>query len=182
MNDEKLLLALENGDASALERIMKKYSGYVCTVARNFSRGFLSEEDIDELSIAVFYRLWEQRGSLDLKLGLSAYLSAAVRNAVKNRFRDDPPPCDDISELDIPSDFSVEEQAERSEMLKTLDEGLKTLSPKQREIFLRFYLYGEQSSQIAIAMSISDNSVRTELHRARAKLKEYMSDRGYDHV
>lgn len=182
MKEEKLLRALENGDVSALERIMKKYSGYVCTVARNFSRGFLSDDDIDELSIAVFYKLWEQRGSLDLKLGLSAYLSAAVRNAVKNRFRDDPPPCEDISELDLASDYSIEEQAELSETMACLEEGLKTLSPKQREIFLRFYLYGERSSQIAIAMRISDNSVRTELHRARAKLKEYMSDRGYDHV
>lgn len=182
MNDEKLLRALENGDASALERIMKKYSGYVCTVARNFSRGFLSEEDIDELSVAVFYRLWEQRGRLDSRLGLRAYLSAAARNAVKNRFRDDPPPCDDISELDIPAEFSVEEHAELSEMLEVLDEGLKALSPKRREIFLRFYLYGEQTSQIAKAMKISEGSVRTELHRARAKLKEFMSDRGYDYV
>lgn len=182
MNEEKLLRALGDGDVTALERIMKKYSGYVCTVTRNFSRGLLSNEDIDEISVEVFYKLWEHRGKLDLKIGLSAYLSAAARNAVKNRFRDRPPPCEDISELDIPSGFSVEEQAERSETMACLEEGLKTLSPKQREIFLRFYLYGEQSSQIAIAMSISDNSVRTELHRARAKLKEYMSDRGYDYV
>lgn len=182
MNDEKLLRALKNGDASALDRIMKKYSGYVCTVARNFSRGFLSEEDIDELSVAVFYKLWEQRGRLELRLGLAAYLSAAVRNAVKNRFRDDPPHSEDISELDIPSDHSVEEQAELSEMMEILDEGLKAISPKRREIFLRFYLYGERTSQIAKAMNTSEGSVRTELHRARAQLKEFMSDRGYDHV
>lgn len=182
MSDQKLIRALADGDVSALERIMKKYSGYVCTVARNFSRGFLSEEDIDELSVAVFYRLWEQRGRLDMELGLRAYLSAAARNAVKNRFRDDPPPCEDISELDIPAEFSVEEHAELAEMLEILDEGLKALSPKRREIFLRFYLYGEQTSQIAKAMKITESSARTELHRARAKLKEFMSDRGYDHV
>lgn len=185
MKEEKLLRALGDGDVRALERIMKKYSGYVCTVARNFSRGAFSEDDIDEISVEVFYKLWEHRGELDIKLGLSAYLSAVTKNAVKNRFRDLPPPyedIDDISELEIPSVFSVEHQAELSDMMKCLDEGLKLLSPKKQEIFLRFYFYGESASQIADAMNITESSVRTELHRTRAKLQEYMSERGYDHV
>lgn len=182
MNEEKLLRALGDGDVKALERIMKKYSGYVCTVARNFSRGTFSEEDVDEISVEVFYKLWERRSELDIKLGLSAYLSAVTRNAVKNRFRKHTPLCEDISELDIPSGFSVEDQAELSDMMKCLNEGLDGLSPKSREIFLRFYLYGEKSSQIARAMNISESSVRTDLHRTRSKLKEYMSERGYDYV
>ena len=87
MNEEKLLRALGNSDATALERIMKKYSGYVCTVAWNFSRGLLADDTIDDISIEIFYKLWEQRERLDIKYGLKAYLSAASRNAVKNCFR-----------------------------------------------------------------------------------------------
>lgn len=182
MNEEKLLRALSGGDVKALERIMKKYSGYVCTVAWNFSRGTLSQEDIDEISVEVFYKLWEHREKLDIKIGLSAYLSAVTRNAVKNRFRNLPPPYEDITELDIPSEFSVEDNAEISVMMDCLNEGIERLSPKEREIFLRFYLYGEKTSQIANAMNISESSVRTNLHRTRAKLKKYMSERGYDYV
>lgn len=182
MNDEKVLRALADGDIKALEKIVKKYSGYVCTVARNFSRGALSEEDIDEISVEVFYKLWSLRQDLDIKVGLSAYLSAAARNAVKNRFRDLPPPYEDITETDIPSGYSVEDKAEFSIMMECLNEGIDTLSPKDREIFLRFYLYGERSSQIAAAMNLSEGSVRTELHRIRARLKKFMSERGYDHV
>ena len=183
MNEEKLLRALADGSQKALEKIMKKYLGYVCTVVRNFSRGALSEEDIDEISVDVFYKLWTVRQNLDSKIGLSAYLSTAARNAVKNRFRDDPPLYEDITELELPSDdVSVEDRAEFSAMMDCLNEGVEQLSPKDREIFLRFYLYGEKSSQIAKAMNISESSVRTELHRTRAKLKKYMSERGYDHV
>ncbi|MCH5203826.1 MAG: sigma-70 family RNA polymerase sigma factor [Oscillospiraceae bacterium] len=182
MDEAKLISALADGNIKALEKIMKKYSGYVCTVARNFSRGALSEEDIDEISVEVFYKLWNVRRNLDIKIGLSAYLSAAARNAVKNRFRDLPPPFEDITELDISSDFLVEDKAELSIMMELLNEGVEQLSPKDREIFLRFYLYGESSSQIAKAMNISESSVRTNLHRARAKLKKFMSERGYDHV
>ncbi len=182
MNEEKLLEALADGDMKALEKIVKKYSGYVCTVARNFSRGALSEEDIDEISTEVFYKLWERRRDLDIRIGLSAYLSAVARNAVKNRFRKLPPSCEDITELEISSGYSVEDKAEFSAMMESLNEGVSQLSPKDREMFLRFYLYGERSSQIAAAMSISEGSVRTGLHRIRAKLKKFMSERGYDHV
>lgn len=177
-----MLRALGDGNKKALEKIMKRYSGYVCTVARNFSRGALSEEDIDEISVEVFYKLWNRRQDLDIRVGLSAYLSTAARNAVKDRFRDLPPPYEDITELDLPSDYSVEDKAELSVMMDCLNEGIEQLSPKDREIFLRFYLYGEKSSQIANAMNISESSVRTNLHRTRAKLKNFMSERGYDHV
>lgn len=183
MNEEKLLRALSDGDKKALERIMKKFSGYVCTVARNFSRGALSEEDIDEISVEVFYKLWKCRQNLDIKVGLSAYLSAAARNIVKNRFRALPPPYEDITELELPyNDVSIEDKAEFSLMMECLNDGIEQLSPKDREMFLRFYLYGEKSSQIAKAMNLSEGSVRTNLHRVREKLKKFMSERGYDHV
>lgn len=182
MNDEKLVKALSDGNEKALEKIMKKYSGYVCTVARNFSRGALSEEEIDEISVEVFYKLWSYRKDLEIKIGLSAYLSAAARNAVKNRFRDMPPPFEDITELEVSSDYFVEDKAVLSDMTECLSKGVETLSEKDREIFLRFYLYGEKTSQIAAAMKLTESSVRTDLHRARAKLKAFMNDRGYDHV
>ena len=83
MSEEKLLGALADGNIKALEKIMKKYSGYVCTVVRNFSRGALSEEDIDEISVEVFYKLWNCRQNLEIKIGLSAYLSAAGKEIVR---------------------------------------------------------------------------------------------------
>lgn len=182
MSEAELISALKDGDTKALEMIMKKYSGYVITVVRNFSRGALSEEDIDEISVEVFYKLWGLRENLEIKVGLAAYLSAAARNAVKNRFRKSNPSFDDISELEIPSDFLVENKAELSIMMECLNEGIEQLSPKDREIFLRFYLYGEKSSQIEKAMNISEGSVRTNLHRTRERLKDFMGERGYDYV
>lgn len=182
MNEEQLLRALGAGDIKALEKIMKRYSGYVCTVARNFSRGALPEEDIDEISVEVFYNLWNYRQKLDIKISLSVYLSAVTRNAVKKRFKNLPPLFDDITELEISSDYSVEDKAELSAAMDCLNKGIEQLLPKDREIFFRFYLCGETSSQIASSMNISESSVRTNLHRTRAKLKKFMSERGYDYV
>ena len=180
--EQRLAERLKRGDTAALDKIIGEFSGYVYTVIRNFSRGELSEQDIDELCSDVFYRLWEHRGNIDPGLGLKGYLSAISRNAVKNRLRSQKPPAEDISELDIPDDLSIEELAERREMMRTLYEALGTLSDAEREVFLRFYFYGEKSSDIAIKTGITESSVRSKLSRTRMKLREYLTERGFENV
>ena len=182
MNDEEMICALIKDDDNALQLIAKKYMGYVCTVARNFSNGTLSENDIDEISITVFFKLWQARHDLDIKVGLPVYLSAATRNTIKNLFRNKLPVSVDLTEFEIASDFSVEKTVELNLMINCLNEGVATLSEQEQKIFLRFYLYGEKTSQIANAINISESSVRTKLYRIREKLKNYMTERGYNNV
>lgn len=180
--EQRLAERLKKGDMSALEKVMDGFSGYVCTVIRNFSRGALSEQDIDELCADVFYNLWKHRENLNAENGLRAYLSAIAANAVKNRFRAQKPPCEDISELELADDFSVEQMAERREMMSELYKALETLPELDREVFLRFYFYGEKSSEIAIKTGISESSVCTKLSRTRTKLREYLTKRGFEYV
>lgn len=184
--EKRLAAALKNSSLSALKKIMNGYSGYVCAVVRNFSRGSLSENDIDELCSDVFYRLWQHRESLDPKTGLRAYLSAISRNAVKNRFRsmerEQPVYDTDISELEIEGDFRVEEQAELKEIISCLNEGLSELSERDREIFMLYYFYGKKASEIAAETGLGESSVRCVLSRTRGRLKEYLTERGFDYV
>ncbi|MCD7959090.1 MAG: hypothetical protein LUF89_06325 [Ruminococcus sp.] len=49
---------LRANDVTALEEIIQEFSGYVYTIIRNFSRGCLSEADMEELTADVFVRLW----------------------------------------------------------------------------------------------------------------------------
>ena len=173
--EERLAEKLKKGSPAALEKIIDIFSGYVCAVIRSFSRGSLSENDIDELCSDVFFGLWQHKENLDPRLGLRPYLSAAARNAVKNRFRSDKSQMlsdNDISEFEIPDDFRIEEQAELNRTIDCLNEGLKELSQRDRDIFLRFYFYGEKSSDIAEKTGLAEGTVRSVLSRTRAKLKD----------
>lgn len=181
-SEKRLAAMLKKGDTAALKEIIDRYTGYVRTVIRNFSRGTLSEQDVDELCSDVFYSLWRHRETLDAKIGFRSYLSAIARNAVKDRFKSARPPCEDISELDIPSDFSVEDTAQLSETMRCLDKGLKQLPEKEREIFARYYFYGESTPAIAKKTGLSEGSVRSLLSRARNKLKEYLTERGFEYA
>lgn len=177
----RLAEKLKKGSVTALEKIIDTYSGYLCAVIRNFSRGRLSESDIDELCSDVFFRLWQNRERLDPESGLRPYISAAARNAVKNRFRSDKSglisDCD-ISELEIEDGFGVIEQVELNQIIQCLNEGLKELSQRDREIFLMFYFCGEKSSEISVKTGLTDGTVRSVLSRARTKLKNYLEERG----
>lgn len=180
--ENRLVSKLKKDDTAALKEIIDCYTGYVRTVVRNFSRGTFSEQDIDELCSDVFFSLWQHRNSLDVKIGFRSYLSAIARNAVKDRFKSAKPPCEDISELEIPSGFSVEDTAQLHEMMRCLDKGLKQMSEQEREIFARYYFYGESTPKIAEKMNIAESTVRSGLSRTRNKLKEYMTKRGFDYA
>lgn len=184
INEKELAKRLKKGNTAALSEIIKHFTAYVRTVVRNFARGLIPEQDIDDICVEVFYSLWRYREKLDLKVGFRSYLSAIARNAVKDVFRNAKPPCGDMSELETEpaSDFSVEDKAEISEMLRCIDEKLSELNENEREMFVRFYFYGESTAKISQIMNVSENSVRSYLSRARNKLKEYLMKRGFDHA
>ncbi|MGN1339898.1 MAG: RNA polymerase sigma factor [Oscillospiraceae bacterium] len=179
--ERKLAAGIKSGDMSALERAIDGLSGYVLTVVRNFSRGYLSPQDMEEAVQDTFVALWNSRNRLYPETGLKPYISAIARNMVKNRLRS-MKPTEDISELELPSDFDVAARAEMSELLSCMNDGLKTLTADDRAVFLRFYFYGEKTAVISEVMGLNDSTVRSKLTRIRQKLKKYMTERGFENV
>ena len=182
MSDNVLIAELKSGGESVLYKIVDGFSGYVFTVIRNFAGGALSAQDMEELCSDVFYKLWLHREKLDEKLGLKPYLSVCAKNAVKNRLRQLKRPLDDIDEAEIPSELSVEKTAELNEMMNCINNALAELSEDEREVFLRYFFYGEKTADIARALAINESTARSKLTRTRNKLKDYLKQRGFDHV
>lgn len=184
--DKSLIDELKSGSESALYRLSDEFSGYVLTVIRNFSGGQLPPQDIEELCVEVFWQLWVHRENLDGSFGLKPYLSVCAKNAVKNRLRSMKIPPENIDDAEISSNFSaelsVERAAELHEMMEHLSNALSGLTQYDREVFLRYFFYGEKTAAIASAMGINENTVRSKLSRTRVKLKEYLEQRGYDYV
>lgn len=182
MNEKILVEQLKKGSTKALEKLIDAYSGYVRTVIRNFSGGALNSEDVDEVTWDVFYKLWHYRENIDAAIGVRAYLSVTAKNTVKNHYRKLKQDNDDIYEIEIPSDFLVEDVAEINEMMGLLYEGLRMLKEDEQNIFFRYYFYGEKSSQIANLLGLTEGTVHTKLHRTRTKLKDFLGERGYSHA
>jgi len=67
-----------------------------------------------------------------------------------------------------------EETAESHEALVKLARGVAGLRPEQRAAIALRYEAGLTYDQVAAAMGIPMNTVRTHLHRAKAALREWM--------
>lgn len=176
-NTDKLIKKLNSGNVRAFEQIMRDYSGYVSVVIRNHSKELLSREDMEELLSDTFVALWKNRGSIDPDRPLMPYLAVTARNKVMNRLRQIRLTVS-LEDVEL-SDHSLERQLENAAIADDILDAAKSLSAKQHDVFLRFYLYGEALDTISKGMGISSADARTSLFRAREAVKKYLSERGY---
>ena len=75
-------------------------------------------------------------------------------------------------------DVRRDRETDRRELRRTLEAFLESLPKESRLIFLRRYLYGDPVVEIASRYSITESKVKTQLHRARNKLRNHLSKEG----
>ena len=80
-------------------------------------------------------------------------------------------------EMCIP-DVRQEVDMDRRDLRRVLERFLDSLTKENRLIFLRRYLYVDTVAEIAARYGISENKVKTQLHRTRAKLRTYLAKEG----
>ena len=68
------------------------------------------------------------------------------------------------------------EQVEHQEFLQRLNQALQDINPDQREIFLMRNLQGLKFNEIADALSLSENTVKSRMRYALESLKKQLSD------
>lgn len=80
-------------------------------------------------------------------------------------------------ELCIP-DPSQQRKLEGEELGRILNRFLEELPQDKRLIFMRRYWYADSIGQIAARYHISQSKVKTQLHRTRVKLHDYLEKEG----
>jgi len=73
----------------------------------------------------------------------------------------------------------VEQEITYKELVDTINTFLKMLSPQKRSIFVCRYWYCDSISSIARQHRMKETAVSMLLHRLRAKLYQYLSERGF---
>ena len=179
MTEAVLLSQLKKGDSRALNTIMAKYGPYVQTIAANITIPPLQPEDVEEVASDVFLALWNNVGSVkDGKL--KAWLAAVTRNTAKNKLRSNHlalPLEEDYFILNVPE---MEDELLEKELKKLTRKAVKSLPEPEHSIFVRHYFLYQKTDEIAAALDINASTVRSKLLRGREKLKEYLSERGYN--
>ena len=176
MTERELILALKKGNVHALEELIDRYGRYVASVLSRILSG--RRQDCEELTEDVFLAAWENRHKLR-EDKLKGYLGAIARNKAFNRLRDlqeELPLEDDVlfEDSDLPYDI-----AEQKDTARLIERALSQLEPKQRELFVRHYWYGQTVKEAAQEMQINFSTAKTWLARGREQLKSILIKEGY---
>lgn len=181
MNEKRVLKALRRGDSAALEQIIDQYTPYVFAISSNILSHVLPREDVEEAVSDVFCSLWYSREQVEPGK-LKPYLAAIARNTAKSRLRRlrlAEPLEDDLLALALPG---PEDGLLALELKAACREAVDSLGQPDREIFTRRYFLYQKTGDIARALGLNANTVRSKLSRGREKLKEHLEERGYNHA
>jgi len=184
MEDSMIIEMYWNRNESAIEETDKKYGSYCFAVANNILN---SKEDSEECVNDTWLRAWNAIPPKKPER-FRVFLARITRNLsfdkykMKNASRRKGEMLyilDELSEC-ISSGSTADDELDMKLLSESINGFLKTISERDRTVFLRRYFYAEAVTEIAERMSITPNNVSAILARSRAKLREHLTKEGFE--
>jgi RNA polymerase sigma-70 factor (ECF subfamily) len=172
--DESILAALRSGrEAEAFDLLVTAYRRRVHSLAWSIVRNRQTAEDVAQ---DVFVKLWRALPSYDGRAQLSTWIYAITRNASLSALRRRRPEVS-LEEPDVLAAAEAVDSAagagavaESADLDGTLARMVASLPEKQRQAVTLYYLEERSCEEVAEMLAMPVNTVKTHLHRARAKL------------
>ncbi len=184
MDDQKIIELYFQRNDKAIEVTKEKYGSYCAVVANNI---LADMRDTEECLSDTWLRTWNsippQRPSY-LRLFLGKITRNLALDVVKKQSRkkrgsgEYELAIDELQEVST-SAYAVEDEIEKKELCKCMNQFLRTLPERDCNIFLRRYFYFESTKQIAGLYNMKESNVLGILSRTRHKLRMYLVQEGY---
>jgi len=185
MDDEVILDLYWDRNESAIRETEKKYGAYCRSIAWNILR---DKADTEETLNDTWMKTWDaippQRPNV-----FSVWLGTITRNLSINRLRRADAKKRKAHRLElsyeelqecVPGRDDMEAYFSAQELGALLDEFLRQLPLKDRCVFLRRYWYMDTGREIARRYHMTEAGVKSNLHRTRIKLREFLQKEGYE--
>ncbi len=185
MEDQEIINLYWERNSNALQETASKYDGYCKAIAKNILG---SNEDAEECVNDTYLRTWNSIPP-NRPTKLSVYLGKITRNLSFDRVRHRHAHKRGDGEIQlvleelgqcVSGTGSAEQEVERKELVRAINDFLDTLSQEKCKIFLCRYWYAIPVSEIAARFGMTRGNVSVTLNRLRGKLKQYLIERGYD--
>ncbi len=185
MDDKNIVALFFERNEEALSTTSQKYWRYCEAIAYNLLGNHEeAEQCINDALLDVWNSIPPNKPD-----NLRVYIGKIVRNKSLNIIRGMTVKkrggnavdaiLDELS--DLSSGYSVEAVAERHETLAAVNDFLKTLPVKKRDVFVLRYWHCCEASEISAATGLTESNVYNILKRERKKLLDYLEKRGVLH-
>ena len=185
MDDANIVQLYFDRDKQAITETATKYGNYCASIAKNILG---NHEDTEECVNDTYLNAWNAMPPHRPKM-LATFLGKIVRNLAFNRYKHNtaakrgagelPAVLDELGEC-VSDREDVEEAYDYTELVADINAFLSTLPIKKRNVFVRRYWYADSVSEIAARYNMSGFAVSMMLNRLREKLRNYLTERGYE--
>ena len=169
---ESALEAARAGDLAAFDLLMRQHERLVLVTALRLL-GVL--EDAQDASQEVFLRLYKKLHKVETSGNLSGWLYRVTVNVCHDaqRKRQVSAPVEDAAEL--PSlTADPQRTAVEAERRRALEMSLRMLSEKERAVLVLRDLEGLSTEEVARALGTTEATVRSQLSKARVKVRDFL--------
>ena len=178
-DDVALIQRILNRDQNAFASLVRKYQQQIHTFAWRKTGDFQIAEDIVQ---ETFLQVYQKLNTLEDPMQFKRWLhQIANRRCIawlrKNRVQTEPLEETDISEIETEaySRYVATEHAKTTadaqrDLVKKL---LAKLKERDREVITLHYFEEMSSPEIGEFLGVSENTIKSRLHRARQQLKKY---------
>ncbi len=180
-DDVSLIEQARRGNMAAFEALIERYTPALFRVVR---RMITDTSEAEAIVQETFFRLWSHLDRYQGERPLLPYLVTIAANLVRDQWRRDqyldPDGDDTLDELVSADEIDPLERLEESEALLALARAVEQLPVPYRTVIALRYDAGLSYEEIAAAMKIPINTVRTYLHRAKATLRQMLLEEEYE--
>ncbi len=170
--DEQLIEQARQGDMAAFRRIYDATSGFVFNVARRITG---HDEDAEEVTQDVFIAAHRALGGFRGQSALKTWLYRITVNRALNkvrsrRGRQQEVPYEEY--MDVPQGAATDQALMDGDIKDKVRSMLDMLAPEFRACLVLREIEGLSYEEIAAALAVNINTVRTRILRARRQLAE----------
>ncbi len=170
VHEQGLVVAAQKGDTEAFASLVRLHQRRAYAVARSI---VLTHEDAEDAVQEGFLHAFRALDRFLPDQAFGAWLHRIVANAAlditrRKKVRD----ADALSDT-IASPFR--DPGESDELRRRLESALATLGERQRSVIVLHDVEGFKHSEIGRMLGIPEGTARSDLHHARARLRETLS-------
>lgn len=174
MDERALLQKVQSGDEGAYDAVFRTWYPTLVRV------GTALLHDVDaaeEVAQDVMLELWRRRHVLDADVPLRAYLLRAVRNRALNHLRHLKVRREAASDIEATYDAPVgtDQPIVAKELAAAVQQALRELPPRCREVFELSRVHGLRYAEIAGALEISQKTVEAQMGKALKIMRERLA-------
>ena len=157
----------QNGDVRAFEALYRENAPQIYALCL---RSTARVDRAENLTQETFVRAWKSLGRFKQRSRFSSWLFSIALNLIRDEYRREKPTSalDDETE---PPDFTRRHSCAAVD----LERAIKSLPKKARIVFVLHDVYGHTHADVAESLGVTAGTSKAQLSRARALLRERLS-------